>query len=179
MPHNELLFKLWRLGVTGKLWHWFKNYLDGRKYFVHLEGINYSLLPVYSGVPQGSIFGPLLFIVYINVMNPIRNSSVLIFAEDTKLRTSLTEQDQILLQDDIDHISDCMVHKMETQAKQFQMCSHAVRKTSTLNFSNLPSKWSTISYKESHKDLGVTYLTLFQGQTIVITFARKHTRHST
>ena len=66
VPHNELLVKLWKLGITGQLWSWFQAYLNGRYHYVTIDGVSSELLPVISGVPQGSILGPLLFLIYIN-----------------------------------------------------------------------------------------------------------------
>ena len=62
VPHNELLVKLWKLGITGQLWSWFQTYLNGRYHYVTIDGVSSELLPVISGVPQGSILGPLLLI---------------------------------------------------------------------------------------------------------------------
>ena len=53
VPHNLLLLKLWRIGITGDLWWWFKSYLNNRFQCVRLNSSYSTLLPVLSGVPQG------------------------------------------------------------------------------------------------------------------------------
>ena len=90
VPHNELLFKLWRIGITGKLWLWFQEYLTHRQHYVHLDNASSALLPVKSGVPQGSILGPLLFLIYINDLPECINyASCRSFADDAKLLKSI------------------------------------------------------------------------------------------
>jgi len=81
VPHNELLLKLWRIGITGKLWLWFQEYLTHRQHYVYLDNASSALLPVKSGVPQGSILGPLH--VHINDLPECINYvSCHIFADD-------------------------------------------------------------------------------------------------
>ena len=83
--HRALLFKLRRMGITGLLLNWFKSYLDRRFQRVVLEGLYSDFLAVNARVTQGSILGPLLFLVYINdIVNDI-GSSIKLFADDTSL----------------------------------------------------------------------------------------------
>ena len=83
--HKGLLFKLRRMGITGSLLSWFRSYLGQRHQRVVLEGSYSDFLEVKAGVPQGSILGPLLFVIYINdIVNDI-GSNIKLFADDTSL----------------------------------------------------------------------------------------------
>ena len=85
VSHSILLRKLWYFGITGILWTWFKDYLSNRCQRVVINNCYSDSLPVVSGVPQGSILGPLLFIIYINdIASVVLHSLVLKFADDTK-----------------------------------------------------------------------------------------------
>ena len=66
VPHNELLIKLWNMGITGTLWRWFASYLSNRSQCVSVNNCLSSFLSVVSGVPQDSILEPLLFLIFIN-----------------------------------------------------------------------------------------------------------------
>jgi len=81
-----LLKKLDHYGIRGIALDWFKSYLSNRKQCVILNGVTSSLKPITHGVPQGSILGPLLFILYINdIVNCSDRLLFILFADDTNL----------------------------------------------------------------------------------------------
>ena len=86
VDHKILLHKLEYYGIRGVCNDWFKSYLSDRKQFVSINGYNSDLMPVDCGVPQGSVLGPLLFLIYINDLHKaIQYCKVHHFADDTNL----------------------------------------------------------------------------------------------
>ena len=83
--HDGLLFKLKQNGVSVKLLEFFGSYLSNRKQRVALNGFYSDFAQIESGVPQGSVLGPLLFLVYINDLEKDIKSNVKFFADDTML----------------------------------------------------------------------------------------------
>ena len=86
MDHQILLAKLHHYGIRGVIYSWFKNYLTDRKQFVTVSGVSSQARYVTCGVPQGSVLGPLLFLIYINdIGNSIFRIPIKLFADDTNL----------------------------------------------------------------------------------------------
>ena len=89
--HEGLLFKLEHIGISGNLLSLLKSFLSNRFQRVVLNGQCSSWSSVLAGVPQGSILGPLLFLIYINDLPENLQSTVKLFADDTSLFSTMYE----------------------------------------------------------------------------------------
>ena len=83
--HLGLLYKLKTYGIKGKLFEWFRAYLSDRKQSVIFEGHKSSTKLISAGVPQGSVLGPFLFLLFINDITNNVTSNIKLFADDTSL----------------------------------------------------------------------------------------------
>ena len=92
--HQRLLHKLTNSGIGGNLLKWIQSYLTDRRQRVAVIGVTSDPLPVCSGVPQGSNLGPALFLLYVNNLPDVINSSQLasMFADDTKVFSTIRSQ---------------------------------------------------------------------------------------
>jgi hypothetical protein len=88
IDHSILLSKLEHYGIRGVALSWFKNYLASRLQYIHINSSSSNLAPVSTGVPQGSILGPILFLIYINDLpNSCGNNkfNFILYADDTTI----------------------------------------------------------------------------------------------
>ena len=88
IDHNILLYKLQHLGLRGTVNNWISDYLRNRTQFVEFKSVKSGLNPIICGVPQGSILGPLLYLLYVNDIGMACEGKILSFADDTTLLTS-------------------------------------------------------------------------------------------
>ena len=100
VPHQKLLHKLKHYGIDGKINKWIGSFLTQRKQRVVIEGESSESCSVDSGVPQGTVLCPLLFLCHINDLPNCIKSKVRLFADDCLLYTSVNSiKDQIQLQE--------------------------------------------------------------------------------
>jgi hypothetical protein len=117
VPHDLLMHKLRsQFGFNGKLAAWFENYLKDRKQRVVIDNVESEWLSVTSGVPQGSILGPLLFLLYINDMPSISATcTTALFADDAKcIKEMKSQNDAVILQNHL-----CKLHDWSIRWKLF------------------------------------------------------------
>ena len=100
--HDDLLFKLEKIGIRGKLLNWFHSYLSGRSQRVLINGKFSKFMYIHFGVSQGSILGPLLFLIYLNDIVDNIVSDILLFADDTSLLNISNSWDLVQTQLNLD-----------------------------------------------------------------------------
>ena len=93
--HSKLLWKLPQYGIRGHVLDWVRAFLGSRSKWVVIDGDESESIPVTSSVPQGSVLGPILFLIYINDLPYEVCSQVRLFADDKALHLTLENEDDI------------------------------------------------------------------------------------
>ena len=83
VDHNILFSKLEHYGIRGQALDWLKSYLSNRQQFAYVNGKNSTKQKITYGVPQGSVLGPLLFLIFTNDIGNCTESKIRLFADDT------------------------------------------------------------------------------------------------
>ena len=170
VDHEILLRKLHNIGIRGKLYDWIANFLTGRRQTVQVDGKSSIFEIVTSGVPQGTVLGPLLFILHVDDMDQVV-MLVLIgcFADDTRLsialRAGLIEEDMLALQTDLLNVVQWAIdNNMELNESKFDLLCYSYRPAAELLkslpfvqnlFQYVTPEGYTISGSERVRDLGV------------------------
>jgi hypothetical protein len=92
--HKGLIWKLHKIGIRGRLLVWIENYLKDRHQRVIINGQYSDWMKIVAGVPQGSVLGPLLFLVFINdITHVVNHCSIRLFADDTCLFITVDDRE--------------------------------------------------------------------------------------
>ena len=129
--HQILLKKIPKLGIKGNLLAWIENYLTGRKQCTIANNIVSDYQNITCGVPQGSVLGPLLFLIYINdISNIITNCKISMYADDTVIYVSHKNPETAitLIQSDLDQLYLwCNRNKLTINCKKNKYCLYGMR----------------------------------------------------
>ena len=160
VPHKRLVKKLEGYGIKGSLLLWLKNFLKQRQQRVVINGNLSKWTDVLSGILQGSILGPILFILYINDLPGVVRSVCKLFADDCKLyRNIASEADQKELQEDIERL--CKWSKD-------WLLGFNIKKCKVVSFGNVQFEYAygitdthinlhVLSTEDSESDLGILF----------------------
>ena len=165
VSHQRLLKKVHHYGIRGTTYQWISSFLNSRTQQVLVEGQSSEKVPVVSGVPQGSVLGPVLFLIFINDLPEDINSRTRLFADDCILYRQLSSKnDQQLLQEDLDRLA--------TWEKTWGMEFHP-QKCSVMRISRARTpitfqyhlKGVPLAEEQSSKYLGLIYSPTYHGKT--------------
>ena len=161
VPHRRLLQKMEMHGISGKVVSWIQSWLTGRMQRVVLNGSASEWRPVTSGVPQGSVLGPVCLVIFINDLDDVLDlvgGFVSKFADDTKFgRIIRTEEDQIKMQNDIEKLMEwAETWQMDLNSKKCKVM-HFGRTNPKFNYcmGGYAPAGTVLESVQEEKDIGV------------------------
>ena len=156
--HPGLRFKLKSIGIGGKLLKWFRSYLTKRHQQVVLNGKSSRTMELQSGVPQGSVLGPIMFLVYINDISSSIVSTTKLYADDTSLLHRITDiNSKIELQNDLNTIDKWSEQWAVTFNPSKSHALHISRKREHHNTHDYIFQNRTIENVNEHTHLGLIW----------------------
>ena len=158
--HNGLLFKLRSMGIKGDLLAWFEDYLHIRKQRVILNGISSEWGNIKAGVPQGSVLGPLLFLIYIKDLASTVHSHIRLFADDTSIFIDIDKniaESADILNADLKAMSEWAKRWLITFSPPKTESLLLSWKTHKRDHPPLVMDNTNITEVESHRHLGLTF----------------------
>ena len=172
VPHERLMAKLGSYGIDRKVQWWIRNFLLDRMQRVVVNGIQSHAAQVTSGVPQGSVLGAILFLMFINDISDGVRNTLKLFADDSKIyKTIKSHQDALELQNDLD----CLMSWSDRWQLRF-----SVNKCKVLHMglTNMQHRYTmrygndkvALSEVESEKDLGIMFDSEMKFQAILMMF---------
>ena len=150
-----MIYKLKKIGICGVLLKWFIDYLTDRYQRVVIRGQKSEEGLIKAGVPQGSVLGPLLFLIYINDITYITQCKIKLFADDTSLYIDFDENTDgtIALNEDLHNIklwSDQWLINFSPAKTKLLTCTYKNKQYPDVTFDN-----KTLALVDSHKHLGL------------------------
>ena len=161
VPHKSLITKLRELWIVQPNYKMGRQFFDKRNRKVMVNGNESSNRPVTSGIPQGSVLGPILFVIYINDLPECVEANTYLFADDTKIfREIKTEADRKHLQDDLDKLQQWsatwLLKFYPNKCKVMSISNKRLTEvTTTYYLHDQDGKPVELSRSEGEKDLGV------------------------
>ena len=154
VPHQRLLRKVYCFGIRGQVLAWLEAFLTGRRQRVVVNGVKSGWAPVMSGIPQGTVLGPTLFLLYVADLPSNLQNNVQMFADDTKLygRSGSVEECKTLQAD---------LQVLEVWSKEWMLPFNTSKcKSLHLGRSNLKQRYAVngiaLQQVSEERDLGVT-----------------------